>query len=308
MKASRYVVIGIAAIAALLLAFLVRGMIGGNGSQPAAATPVAAEVPQVKVLVAARDLKVGERLTEADLTWKDWPESAVTAAYLTDRPVTPAAATAVKSPEETPQKVEAKTTDAAGKAVEAADKMLNPTKGMDAVLGGVVREEILANEPIIMRKVVRADEGGFMAVMLAPGMRAMAVPVSVENTAGGFILPGDRVDILVSAEVRKSDGQSNFVARPVLRNVKVLAIDQAVQAKADQPSVIGATATLELTPEDGQALAQAKAQGTLSLMLRSYADVGGPSGRVAALPQNAPADRKVTVIRNGQSSEVPVSR
>ncbi|ESQ78625.1 Flp pilus assembly protein CpaB [Asticcacaulis sp. YBE204] len=308
MKASRYVVIGIAAIAALLLAFLVRGMIGGSGSQPAAATSVAVEAPQVKVLVAARDLKVGERLTDTDLTWKDWPESAITAAYLTDRPV--AVANAAKSPEETPQKTEVKaeTTDTAGKVVEGVEKALNPTHGMEAVLGGVVREEILANEPVILRKVVRADEGGFMAVMLAPGMRAMAVPVSVENTAGGFILPGDRVDILVSAEVRKSDGQSSFVAKPVLRNIKILAIDQAVQAKADQPSVIGATATLEVSPEDGQALAQAKAQGTLSLMLRSYADVGGPSGRVAALPQNMPADRKVTVIRNGQSSEVPVSR
>lgn len=311
MKASRYVVIGVAAVAALLLALLVRGLVSGNSATKAsAAQQVVVENPTVKILVAARDLKVGERISEADLAWKKWPADALNPTYFTDGtgPVP------ITKPEEKKAETEAdKAKDKVAKTgetiAEAADAALNPTRGMESLLGGVVREEILMNEPIIARKIVRADEGGFMAVMLEPGMRAMAVPVSVENTAGGFILPGDRVDIIVSTEVRKPDGGSAYVTRQVLRNVKVLAIDQAVSPQKDQQAVIGATATLEVSPEDGQSLAQAKAMGTLSLMLRSYADVAGPSGRVAALPdQSVMVERKVTVYRNGQPSDVVVSQ
>ncbi|UDF03749.1 Flp pilus assembly protein CpaB [Asticcacaulis sp. AND118] len=304
MKASRYVVIGIAAVAALLLALVVRGMIGGNGAADAnASQKVTVEAPTAKVLVAARHLKIGERISEADLAWKAWPEDSINEAYFTDRPITPVAPAEAKSSED--KALDKTVENGAAQVADAADKALNPTRGMDAVLGGVVREDILPNEPIIARKVVRADAGGFMAVMLAPGMRAMAVPVSVESTAGGFILPGDRVDILVSSEVQ-NNGQSTHIARPVLRNVKVLAVDQTVEAKSDQPSVIGATATLELRPEDGEALAQAKAQGPLSLMLRSYADIGGPSGRVG--PTAVATGNKVVVYRNGQGTDVPVTR
>ncbi|WP_343685398.1 Flp pilus assembly protein CpaB [Asticcacaulis sp.] len=303
MKASRFVVVGIAAVAALLLALVVRGMIGGSGSTDAnASQKVSAEVPTVKVLVAARHLKVGERIAEADLAWKAWPQDGISEGYFTDKPVTPVAPVEAKSAED--KALEKNVQAGAAKVAEAADKALNPTRGMDAVLGGVVREEMLANEPIIARKVVRADAGGFMAVMLAPGMRAMAVPVTVESTAGGFILPGDRVDIVVSTEMQ-SNGQTTHVAKPVLRNVKVLAVDQTVEAKSDQPSVIGATATLEVRPDEGEALAQAKAQGPLSLMLRSYADVGGPSGRAGPSTGNG---NKVVVYRNGQGTDVPVTR
>jgi pilus assembly protein CpaB len=303
MKASRFVVVGIAAVAALLLALVVRGMIGGSGSTDAVASQkVSAETPTVKVLVAARHLKVGERIAEADLAWKAWPQDGISEGYFTDKPVTPVAPVEAKSAED--KALEKNVQTGAAKVAEAADKALNPTRGMDAVLGGVVREEILANEPIVARKVVRADAGGFMAVMLAPGMRAMAVPVTVESTAGGFILPGDRVDIVVSTEMQ-SNGQTTHVAKPVLRNVKVLAVDQTVEAKSDQPSVIGATATLEVRPDEGEALAQAKAQGPLSLMLRSYADVGGPSGRAGPSAGNG---NKVVVYRNGQGTDVPVTR
>ncbi|BEV09798.1 Flp pilus assembly protein CpaB [Asticcacaulis sp. DW145] len=303
MKASRFVVVGIAAIAAILLALVVRGMIGGSNSADAnAPQKVTADAPTVKVLVAARHLKVGERIAEADLSWKTWPQDGISEGYFTDKPVTPVAPIEAKSSED--KALEKNVQAGAAKVAEAADKALNPTRGMDAVLGGVVREEMLANEPIVARKVVRADAGGFMAVMLAPGMRAMAVPVTVESTAGGFILPGDRVDIVVSTEVQ-TNGQTSHVAKPVLRNVKVLAVDQTVEAKSDQPSVIGATATLEVRPDEGEALAQAKAQGPLSLMLRSYADAGGPSGRAGTA---SGAGNKVVVYRNGQGTDVPVTR
>jgi len=316
MKMSRWVVIGVAAVAALMLALVVRGMVGGQASQPAnASQKVTVETPTVQVLVAARTLKVGERIAEADLAWKAWPKDAINEAFFTDVPVTPAQADGAKSPEDAalakkeaePAKDKSKLEKGVAEAAKTADKLANPTRGMEAALGGVVREEIAANEPIVARKIVRADQGGFMAVMLAPGMRAMSVPVSVESTAGGFILPGDRVDILISGQAQNTDGnQSKFISRPVLRNVKVLAIDQNVEAKSDQPAVIGATATLELSPEDGQALALAKAEGTLSLMLRSYADAAGPTVRVGET--GGGSGRTVAVFRNGQITQVPVTR
>ncbi|HTN41005.1 MAG TPA: Flp pilus assembly protein CpaB, partial [Asticcacaulis sp.] len=95
--------------------------------------------------------------------------------------------------------------------------------------------------------------------------------------------------------------------QPVLRNIRVLAIDQQVAAEEGKQSVIGATATLEVSPSDGQVVTLAKASGTLSLMLRSYADTAGPSGAVAAAPTGA-GDKSVRVFRPDQTTEVMVSR
>ena len=181
--------------------------------------------------------------------------------------------------------------------------------------GSVVREPILAGEPIVTRKIVRAGDSGYMAAYLEPGMRAMAVAVSTETAAGGFILPGDRVDVIVTVELEgSSDDEPNrakFASRIVLQNVKVLAIDQSTRADDDQQAVVGATATLEIAPGDTETLAFAKAAGTLSLTLRSYADTAGPSGRVggvtraaAAAPPSRPSS--VRVFRGGEPQVVNV--
>ncbi len=317
MKTSRYVVMGIAALAAILLAFLVRGMIGGGKATTEAKASIQAPPAQQteRVLVAAHEIKAGSRLTAEDLTWQDWPVNSINAAYIVDgaQPGNAAMATpgsegsATTTTATTVKTVTSGNATANGVVQTVADKVM-PSGTLQAYVGGVAREDILANEPIIDAKIVRADEGGFMAVMLDPGMRAMAVPVSVDNTAGGFILPGDRVDILVTHQTQKSGGGSVDSVQTVLRNIRVLAIDQQVSADKDKQSVIGATATLEVTPEDGEAVTLAKASGTLSLMLRSYADASGPSGVVNARPVGAEADTSVRVFRNGQTSEVMVSR
>jgi pilus assembly protein CpaB len=308
MKTSRYVVLGIAAIAGILLFFLVRGMMSGKATTEATATPapVAAPVATAHVLVANRNIKAGEHIAEADLRWQDWPANMVTAAYITDQPVTPVpepagSVTPANGSEDAATKAQQTGNDIAA----AAKRTLGPN-AKTALTGSVAREDILANEPVIEAKIVRADQGGFMAVMLAPGMRAVAVPVSVDNTAGGFILPGDRVDILVTHQTPRVGGSGTVDSvQPVLRNVRVLAIDQQVNVEEKQ-NVIGATATLEVAPVDGQALVLAKASGTLSLMLRSYADAAGPSGLVTAIPTGG--DGSVRVFRNGQSSDVLVTR
>lgn len=309
MKTSRYVVLGIAAIAGILLFFLVRGMIGGKATTEATATPAApapAAVASAHVLVANRNIKAGEHIAEGDLRWQDWPATMVTPAYITDQPVAPAPEPAsVSTPANGSEDAASKAQQAGNDIAAAAKRTLGPN-AKTALVGSVAREDILANEPIIEAKVVRADQGGFMAVMLAPGMRAVAVPVSVDNTAGGFILPGDRVDILVTHQTPRAGGSGTVDSvQPVLRNIRVLAIDQQVNTEEKQ-NLIGATATLEVAPVDGQALVLAKASGTLSLMLRSYADASGPSGIVTALPTGG--DGSVRIFRNGQSSDVLVTR
>jgi pilus assembly protein CpaB len=314
MKTSRYAVIGLAAIAALILAFLVRGMMAGSGSHKAEASVQAPPTqPTARVLVAARDLPAGTRLTEGDLNWLDWPVNTLNKAYIVDGGAPAPAAGSEDSAAKGGAKDESKDGHVAVKkpaneVVQAIADKVAPSAAKEAYVGGVTREAILANEPIIDAKIVRADEGGYMAVMLNPGMRALAVPVSVDNTAGGFILPGDRVDILVTHQTPRTNGGGTVDSvQPVLRNIRVLAIDQQVSVEEGKQSVIGATATLEVSPTDGQVVTLAKASGTLSLMLRSYADAAGPSGAVAAAPTGA-GDKSVRVFRPDQTTEVMVSR
>lgn len=296
MGAARIVVLIVAALAAIGLALVVRQMTARPAAPPpVAAAPTAAPAqPMVRVLVAKRDLRVGERLEPADLGWQPWPEGSVNAAFITNG--------AAEAPP--PQSV-------AEKAVQAAQALQAVAVGDPAIVAlrdSIVREPILANEPVIQRKLVRGGEGGYMAVTLQPGMRAMSVPVSVENGAGGFILPADRVDVIMTQKVDvREDGQtvSRGVSRTIMRNLKVLAIDQATVAAAESPALVGAVATLEVPAADVEYLARARTDGELQLVLRAYSDAGGPAGRAAGAA-DGPGAETVRVYRNGQVSEARV--
>ncbi|MFN3879440.1 MAG: Flp pilus assembly protein CpaB [Brevundimonas sp.] len=301
MKPARIVVICIAAVSAIGLALVVRAM-GSSSNQPAAPAAAAqVEVrPMAKVLVAAKDLEPGKRLVEGDLAWKDWPADEVNPVFITDGstpvPAKPVAET---------------TTEKASNAVESVAKAATDMAGPGAksdYIGSVVREPILAGEPIVARKIVRAGDSGYMAAYLEPGMRAMAIAVTVESAAGGFILPGDRVDVVLTAETSRNGAvegatSSKFASGVVLQNIKVLAIDQSTRAGDDEQAVVGATATLEVRPQDAVLLAQAKSEGELSLSLRSYADTAGPSGATRR-PSVAAAQPKAVRIYRGGAPEV----
>ncbi|OYX55717.1 MAG: Flp pilus assembly protein CpaB [Brevundimonas subvibrioides] len=313
MKPARIAVICIAAVAAIGLALVVRAM-GSSSGEPAAVAAAAEPArPMAKVLVAARDLAPGQRLTDADLEWKDWPADEVNPAFITDGsvPVPQAEAAAAAEGEGAKAEEEDKPEGTVARVTRAAEA-LTGGGAKSEYFGSVVREPILAGEPIVGRKIVRAGDSGYMAAYLEPGMRAMAVAVSTETAAGGFILPGDRVDVLVTVELeRGSDdapNQAKFASRLVLQNVKVLAIDQSTRAEDDQQAVVGATATLEIAPSDTETLALAKAAGILSLTLRSYADTAGPSGRVGASARTPVASRPATVriFRGGEPEVVSV--
>ncbi|MEJ8405159.1 Flp pilus assembly protein CpaB [Brevundimonas vesicularis] len=304
MKPARIVVICIAAVSAIGLALVVRAM-GSSSNEPAApaaAAPVEVR-PMAKVLVAAKDLEPGKRLVEADLEWKDWPVDEVNPVFITDGstpvPAKPAAESAAE-----------KATDAVNRVTKAATE-LGTTGAKSDYIGSVVREPILAGEPIVSRKIVRAGDSGYLAAYLEPGMRAMAIAVTVESAAGGFILPGDRVDVVLTAETNRDGAvegatKSKFASGVVLQNIKVLAIDQATRVGDDAQAVVGATATLEVRPQDSVLLAQAKSEGELSLSLRSYADTAGPSGATRRPVTAVSQPQAVRIYRGGAPEVVAV--
>ena len=305
MKPARIIVICVAAVAAIGLALVVRAM-GSSSKEPVAvatAAPVEAR-PMAKVLVAAKDLQPGKRLEESDMEWKDWPVDEVNPVFITDGS-TPIPARG--EPAAAAEKAD-KPAGAVAAVTRAATNLATGGAKADYV-GSVVREPILAGEPIVLRKIVRAGDSGYMAAYLEPGMRAMAIRVTVETAAGGFILPGDRVDVVLTRETNLGNlgasetDRSKFTSSTVMQNIKVLAIDQSTRAGDDEQTVIGATATLEVGPRDAEALALAKSEGELSLILRSYADTGGPSGRVSSGPRQTAA---VRVYRGGAPEVVVV--
>src|SRR5207344_807254 len=123
--------------------------------------------------------------------------------------------------------------------------------------------------------LVKADGSGFMAAILPTGMRAISTEISPETGAGGFILPNDRVDVILTKREKSPDGKGADVAQSeiILSNIRVLAIDQAPKEKEGINTLVGRTVTLELKPEQAETLARSRQSGTLALALRSITDV-----------------------------------
>lgn len=304
MKPARIIVIAVAAVSAIGLALVVRTMSSGGEAAPQAAAAPTPEAPTAQVLVAARDLEIGDRIENSDLQWRAFPLDTVNPAWVTEG----AASVPTESRGE-PEGDAAQSQDAGAGAtaeVQRAAERLTGGGVRAQVVGAVVRERIMAGEPIVARKLVRAGQSGYLAVVLSPGMRAMAVPVSAETGAGGFILPGDRVDVIMSRRAEADvDGQAGYITATVLRNIKVLAIGAVTEASGGEQTVDGSTATLEVSSRDAELLAFAEAQGDLYLVLRSYADAAEASG--GGYQQAAsPTDRAVRVFRNGEATVVPV--
>jgi len=277
MGAARIIVIVVAFVAAIGVVVLMRGVIFDK--KPAQA--VAAAQPMAQVVVAKRDLTIGTQIKAGDVAWESWPAASINPAFITNGAApTPAPDTPIK------------------KAANVVQTAAAGSGSMEALYGAIVKEPILTGEPVLARKIVRGGQGGYMSVVLQPGMRAISMSVSIETSVAGWILPGDRVDVLQSQD---SDG--GRITRVVLQNIRVLAIDQKVEPDKDSKTAIGGVATLEATPAAAAVLIDAKAQGKpLYLALRSYADLGGPSGVGPEALRAKPL--AIKVFRNGQVSEV----
>src|SRR5882672_4680484 len=209
-----------------------------SGSDKPLPTPEpVAQMQTVDVLVAKSDIGLGQSVKPEDTQWQTWPAATASNSFIrrSDRP-------------------------------EAAKE----------VVGSIARAPFIAGEPIRDPKLIKANGSGFMAAILPSGMRAVSTEISPETGAGGFILPNDRVVVILSRRLKnpdRTDPTDIVVSEIILANVRVLAIDQAPKEKDGQNAVVGKTVTLELKPIQVATLAAARQSGTLSLALRSIADV-----------------------------------
>ncbi|MFN3609650.1 MAG: Flp pilus assembly protein CpaB [Hyphomonas sp.] len=226
------------------------------------------QVSEIKVLTAKRDLTIGEQIKAEDLQWSVWPELGVVEGQYTET--------------------------AAPGAVEE-------------LTGAVVKMPIYKLEPVMPQRVVKRGEAGLLPVLMGEDMRAVSIEISPETASGGFILPNDRVDLILTYEQSPTPtnglSASRTIATTVLQNVRVLAIDQAYAPGAPEESTrIGRTATLEVMPSEAELVALSQSKGQLSLSLRPLNELAVSSPRKPRLELNGGDDEgsAVMIIRNSQ--------
>jgi pilus assembly protein CpaB len=232
MNKTRLAVLAVAVGSAGLAIYLAKDFIGRKSQTH---TVEVNKVETVDVLVATKNLQMGEKLVGGSIGWQSWPKSMVSTLMITSA-----------------TEPDAKTKYETARA----------------------RATIFEGEPVIDKKLVLPDEKGFMSAILPKGMRAISVNVSAETGAGGFILPNDRVDVLLTHKVADIGAASETV----LTNVRVLAIDQTFRPKGyeDKEFVVAdKTATLELDPRQAEVISMAQDMGQLSLALRSIRENDG---------------------------------
>jgi len=220
------------------------------------------KVETVDVLVARSDIPMGQVLSPGDVQWQEWPAAAGSGNFI---------------------------------------RRNNNPQAIEKLSGQIVRTPFVAGEPIRDAKLVDAKGSGFMAAILPSGMRAVSTQISPETGAGGFILPNDRVDVILTRRESgggdKGGGDSR-VSETVLTNIRILAIDQNVEEKNGQKVVVGKTATLELTSGQAETLALSQQIGTLSLALRSITD----ASQKAPAADEGSRRNTVNIVRFGIST------
>ena len=210
--------------------------LASGNREPEPPKEAAPPLATVEVLVAKADLGIGQVIGAQDIGWQTWPKDAANANFIS--------------------------------------KAARPNALTDFV-GAIVRTPVAAGEPIRESKVVIAKGSGFMAAVLPRGMRAVSLNVSPDTSAGGFILPNDHVDVVLTSRDKSAEratGIEKYISETILSNVRVLAVDQNFEEKDGQKVLVGKTATVELTPRQSETLALARQVSTISLSLRSLLD------------------------------------
>ena len=233
-----------------------------------AAEPVV-QLPTVDILVAKSDIGLGQTVKPEDLQWQTWPAATASATFM---------------------------------------RRDTNAEAIKDVTGSIARSPFIQGEPIRDQKLVKADGSGFMAAILPTGMRAVSTEISPETGAGGFILPNDRVDVLLSRRDKNPDrtGPDIINTEIILSNIRVLAIDQAPKEKDGANALVGKTVTLELKPEQTETLQRARQSGILSLALRSIADVNMVEVRTEENPNKR--GQTVNVIRYGVAGQATMQK
>lgn len=243
----------------------VAAFLASSHHEEAAAPPP--PVATVEVLVAKSQLARGQVIATADIGWQLWPADAANPSFIrkTERP-----------------------------------------NALNQFVGAIVRVPVASGQPLWDPAVVFAKGSGFMAAILPKGMRAVAMEISPESGVGGFILPDDHVDVVLTRRdktLEKVTGVDKYVSESILRNVRVLAIDQTVEEKNGQKVVVGKTATLELTPDQVETLELSRQLGTVSLTLRALVD----SQSTTPLDDSDSEERRgsINTVRFGVSTQLP---
>lgn len=256
--------------ALILMISLVSGMVAvlltyptsDDGRAEAVTVDVQPEVLMQEVLVASVAIEQGAILDTQNIRWQKWPEAAVHEGFVTRE---------------------------------------NRPDAIDDIAGTVMRGRLFPGEPVREDRLTPGNTS-YMASLLPAGKRAVAVKVSAESAAGGFILPNDRVDVLLT---RQREGQGGVYSRTILRSVKILAIDQLADG-AESDTLIGRTATLELDAEQTETITSAEASGMLSLALRSVTDPHDTE--VASLPEPEPvAELPEIVLTQSEPERTPTT-
>ncbi|SEP18758.1 pilus assembly protein CpaB [Salinihabitans flavidus] len=211
--------------------------------EPVTEAPTPVATEMTAVLVAAQDVPRGSQATADAFSWQQWPADAVPTTFI-ERSARPDA--------------------------------------IKEFAGQFASRAISIGEPIANHLLTQAP-GGFLAAMLSPGKRAVGIHASTQSTAGGFILPNDRVDVLHTTEGSRGREGGESRSRTILRGVRVLAIDQTTN-DTESGTVLGKTATLELTEAQAEAVTAAQATGTLSLSLRPMDETPGETSMEVVEP------------------------
>ena len=215
-----------------------------------------------EIVVATKAIEVGTKIMPGDLKWQGWPKAALDASFIT--------------------------------------KDVQPQALDETAKGSVARMPLVSGEPVTLHKVIKADGAGFMAAVLTPGMRAVGVKLTTERGAGGFILPNDRVDVVMTRKLgNDGDGVAMYRAATVLNNVRVLAVEQTSQEDGESKFILGKTATLEISGQQADILALAEAMGDLSLSLRSLSQEEAGTQETARQQGFGSEDEGVVVLRYG---------
>ena len=236
MSNTRVIFMGVAIGSAVLAAFLARGFLTAPKEAPKEQVVEINKVEMSEILVVKKDVAQGEAISRASIGWQNWPSEGIRKGMIT------------------------KASDS-----EAREKFV----------GAHARIPLFEGDPVNDKKLVLPGSRGFMAAILPKGYRAVSVRISEATGAGGFILPNDRVDVLVTRKQTFEGSGSTTVSEMVLSNVKVLAVNQTLGENKDgEQFVIAKTATLELKPRQAEVLAKVETSGQLTLSLRSIADSG----------------------------------
>jgi pilus assembly protein CpaB len=264
MKPAKLIVLAVAGASALGAAWLGSGVMKPKVivREAPAAPP---QDPVSEVLVAAAEIPLGTQVTPEKLRWQRWPKAAVSQLMLTRE---------------------------------------NAPNGLEDIAGSIARNALIEGEPVRRDKMIKGANAGFMSAILPAGMRAVAINIvsSGARTAGGFVLPNDRVDIIKvgrDEEAGRSGRAESFISDTILNNIRVLAIGQNIQERNGEKVVVGETATLELDPRQAETITLAQRTGELSLVLRSMADISNKT-EMPVSKEGA----EMTIIRFGVSQTI----